>query len=142
MKEIGQLQALTLEEARDLWVARLRSPLPAHRSRDLLIRALAYQLQARAQGGLDRSLKRKLEDLAVRFSEDRAFTPAPADRLKPGNVLVRDWNGRRYAVTVTDTGFLHDGQAFISLSAVARAITGTHWSGPRFFQMTSEVNPP
>jgi hypothetical protein len=48
---------------------------------------------------------------------------------------VRDWNGKRYAVTVTDEGFLLDGKLFASLSAVAAAITGVKWSGPRFFKL-------
>jgi hypothetical protein len=53
--------------------------------------------------------------------------------LQPGARLVREWNGRTYIVEVTDDGFLHDDKHYRSLSAIARAITGAHWSGPRFF---------
>jgi hypothetical protein len=129
--------ALTLDQARDLWVKHLKAPLPQHRSRDLLVRAVSYHLQARAQGGLTQTLRRKLDDFAPRFVADRNFSPAPAERPKPGSVLVREWNGVRFAVTVTDTGFLYDGKSFASLTAVARAITGTHWNGPHFFGLTT-----
>lgn len=128
--------ALSLEQAHELWLKHLKLAPPCHRSRALLVRALSYHLQARAHGGLSQTLRRKLDDLAPRFDADRDFTPAPAERPKPGSVLVREWNGKRHAVTVTDTGFLYDGKPFASLTAIARAITGTHWNGPRFFRIT------
>jgi hypothetical protein len=128
--------ALTLDEARELWRKHLKLPLPQHRSRDLMARALSYHLQARAHGGLTQVLRRKLDDLAPRFTANRDFSPSAAERPKPGSVLVREWNGVRFAVTVTNTGFLYDGKSFASLTAVARAITGTHWNGPHFFGLT------
>ncbi|MEJ0058409.1 MAG: DUF2924 domain-containing protein [Terricaulis sp.] len=127
--------ALALDQVRDLWGEYLKIPLPHHRSRDLLARALSYHLQARTEGGLTQTLRRKLDDLAPRFIADKDFAPAPAERPKPGSVLVREWNDVTYAVTVTTTGFLYDGKPFASLTAVARAITGTHWSGPHFFRL-------
>lgn len=127
--------ALSLDDARELWLQHLKLPLPRHRSRDLLVRALSYHMQARAHGGLSQALRRKLDEMAPRFATDRDFTPAAAERPKPGSVLVREWNGVRYAVTVTDTGFLYDGKPFASLTAVARAITGVHWNGPHFFRL-------
>ena len=136
MSPIG-FDALTLDQTRDLWRKHLKLPLPQHRSRDLLARALSYHLQVRARGGLTQVQRRKLDDLAPRFIADRDFAPAPAERPKPGSVLVREWNGVRFAVTVTDTGFLYDGKSFASLTAVARAITGTHWNGPHFFGLTT-----
>lgn len=64
-----------------------------------------------------------------------ALPPAPPARvaLKPGARLVREWNGRMNVVEVTDDGFVHEGKTYRSLSAIARRITGAHWSGPRFF---------
>ncbi len=129
--------ALTLDQARELWLKHLKLPLPRHSSRGLLVRALSYHLQTRAHGGLTQTLRRKLDDLAPRFATDRDFSPAPAERPKPGSVLVREWNGVRHAVTVTYTGFLYDGRPFASLTAVARAITGTHWNGPHFFRLNN-----
>ncbi|MFZ2029276.1 MAG: DUF2924 domain-containing protein [Vitreimonas sp.] len=129
--------ALSLDQARELWLKHLKLPLPQHRSRDLMVRALSYHLQARTDGGLTQTLRRKLDDLAPRFAANRDFAPAAAERAKPGSVLVRAWNGVNYAVTVTDTGFLYDGKLFASLTAVALAITGTHLNGPHFFRLTN-----
>ena len=53
--------------------------------------------------------------------------------LRAGTVLVREWRGVAHRVLVLDTGFEHQGKRFGSLSEVARAISGTRWSGPRFF---------
>jgi len=131
--------ALTLDQARDLWGKHLKIPPPRHRSRDLLARALSYHLQARTEGGLTQTTRRRLDDLAPRFVADKDFAPAPAERPKPGSVLIREWNGVSYAVTVTSTGFLYEGKPFASLTAVARAITGTHWNGPHFFRLTNGV---
>ncbi|MDG1075491.1 MAG: DUF2924 domain-containing protein [Planktotalea sp.] len=50
--------------------------------------------------------------------------------------MVREWNGKRYQVDVTDTGYVLNGEAYKSLSAIALHITGTNWSGPRFFGLT------
>jgi len=135
-----ELDALDLDGLRGVWLKQLKLPLPKHRSRDLLARALSYHLQAQAVGGLTQTLKRKLDDLAPRFASDRKFTPVPAERPKPGSVFIREWNGVDHAVTVTDTGFLYDGKPFASLSAVARAITGTHWNGPQFFRLRERAS--
>ena len=53
--------------------------------------------------------------------------------LKPGTRLVREWHGKPHQVNVTETGFEWDGAEYSSLSAIAKAIIGTKWSGPRFF---------
>ena len=87
---------------------------------------IAYRLQERAFGGLDRESLRFLHGLA------RHGGP-PRRRLKPGTVLVRDYQGQRHIVTVVSDGFDWQGATYPSLSAIARAITGTAWSVPRFF---------
>lgn len=140
MKTPIEVGSLNLDELRSLWLKHLKLPLPKHRSRDLLARALSYQLQAQTVGGLTQTLKRKLDDLAPRFASDRKFTPAPAERPKSGSVFIREWNGVDHVVTVTSTGFLYDGKPFASLSAVARAITGTHWNGPQFFRLRERAS--
>lgn len=134
--EIGELHDRSLEEVRRRWRERFKTPAPAHRSKDLLIRAYAFELQARGSGGLKRELKRKLEELAARFSADASYAPSATSALKPGSVYVRYWGGQRYAVTATEDGYLFDGKTRPSLSAVAFAITGVKWSGPRFFRET------
>ena len=89
---------------------------------------IAWRLQERAFGGLDRESLRFLDGLA------RHGGP-PRRRLKPGTVLVRDYHGQRHTVTVVPSGFDWQGTTYSSLSAIARAITGTAWSGPRFFAL-------
>jgi hypothetical protein len=81
---------------------------------------IAWRLQERAFGGLDRESLRR---------------GSPRRRLKPGTVLVRDYQGQRHTVTVVPNGFDWQGTTYSSLSAIARAITGTAWSGPRFFAL-------
>ncbi len=90
---------------------------------------IAYRLQEEAFGGLDRATVKLLDGLA------RGEKPASAvkRRLKPGTVLVREYQGERHTVTVVPDGFLWRGTTYSSLSTIARAITGTAWGGPRFF---------
>ena len=97
----------------------------------LLRRLLAYQLQERQLGGLPAVVAREL-DRAASAGSDNAV-PAPRQELTPGARLIREWNGRTITVTVTDDGFLWEGEVRRSLSEIAREVTGAHWSGPRFF---------
>jgi Protein of unknown function (DUF2924) len=90
---------------------------------------IAWHLQEWAFGGLDQESLRFLDGLARRGSSPRRR------QLKPGTVLVRDYQGQRYTVTVALDGFDWQGTTYPSLSAIARAITGTVWSGPRFFAL-------
>jgi hypothetical protein len=87
---------------------------------------IAARLQERAFGGLDRDSLRFLQSLA------RQERP-PGRRLKIGTVLLREYQGRRHTVTTVRDGFEWQGTTYSSLSAIARAITRTSWSGPRFF---------
>ena len=105
-----------------------RTP-PADLSKDLLRRMIAWRLQEWAFGGLDRESLRFLDGLARHGSSPRRR------QLKPGTVLVRDYQGQRHTVTVAPDGFEWQGTTYSSLSAIARAITGTAWSGPRFFAL-------
>ena len=95
---------------------------------------IAYRLQERAFGGLDRESLRFLDGLARHGG-------SPRRRLKPGTVLVRDYQGQRQTVTVVSDGFDWQGATYPSLSAIARAITGTAWSGPRFFALAPGAAP-
>jgi hypothetical protein len=89
---------------------------------------IAYRLQERAFGGLNRESLKFLDCLA-------RYGDSPRRQLKPGTVLVRDYQGQRHTVTVAADGFDWQGTTYSSLSAIARAITGTAWSGPRFFAL-------
>ena len=118
---------------------RLRSYRQAMRdregiSRGLLIRAIAYEMQAKRYGRLKPALDRRLRMIANGSVDgDSKATPT----LQPGARLVREWNGVSHVVEVIEGGFIWNGDRHRSLSAIARAITGARWSGPRFFGLTS-----
>jgi Protein of unknown function (DUF2924) len=126
--EIAQLRSLALDALRRRWRVMFGRTPPAALSKDLLGRMIAWRLQERALGGLDRDSLRFLDGLARHGS-------SPRRHLKPGTVLVRDYQGQRHIVTVAPDGFDWQGTIYASLSAIARAITGTAWSGPRFFAL-------
>jgi Protein of unknown function (DUF2924) len=126
-----------LDGLRRQWRAHLGGEPPAHLQRWLLMRVVAYRLQADVFGGLDKSIQRML-----RSNKDRdAATPfdrrAPQTRdgvgLKAGALLVREWNGKLERVMILEDGFAWNGQTFRSLSQIAKAMTGTNWNGHRFF---------
>lgn len=126
---LAALEGLDRDALAERWVAAFGCPAP-HRSRsDFLRRAVAWKIQVEAAGGFDPALARRLAALS-------GGKPDPAPRLpvlRPGARLMREWQGVAHTVIVTKAGFEHQGKPYASLSAVARAITGTSWSGPRFF---------
>jgi Protein of unknown function (DUF2924) len=136
--EIRQLSALDLDGLRCRWRKETRRTAPAHLPKSLLLRMLAYRIQAAALGDLDPETKRALRQFARERNRDAADKGNPGRRhrprvLKPGTVLVREWEGHLHRVTVLNRGYAWNGETHSSLSAVALAITGTSWSGPRFF---------
>lgn len=130
---IARLHGLKLKELRQLWHEEIGGNAPPIRSPDFIRRLLAWKLQERAYGGTDRRTAKQLNALGQAYAKNAGHTPSPALDLKPGTVLGRQWKGVRHDVTVTRGGYLYDGEAFASLSEVARHITGTRWNGPRFF---------
>lgn len=100
----------------------------------LLRRLLTYGLQERQFGGLPAVVARELDRASSASSG--GSTPRPRPALIPGSRLVREWQGRTISVTVTEGGFMWDGQIRRSLSEIACEVTGAHWSGPRFFGLT------
>ena len=126
------------QELRLAWRELHRTGPPQGLSRDLLIRALAYQLQERAAGGANRALRRRLQTLAGEFAKkSRSFDPALVPKV--GATLVRQWRGHAHTVLVRDDGFEYEGQHYRSLTVIAERITGAHWSGPRFFGLTKRT---
>jgi hypothetical protein len=119
---------MTKEELIRSWVElRRSSPPPVTLSRDLLLRGLAYELQTQSSGKLTRREVAELRSFGDR-RKGRAHPP-----IKAGSRLLRLWQGRTHEVEVLEEGFLWEGKEYESLSVIARAITGTRWSGPRFF---------
>lgn len=133
-REVARLVGLPLPELRAEWHRwHPERQMPTRLSRDLMVRTIAWKLQEQAHGALSPVIYRKLERLAAQLERSGTLDIEREISLKPGTALVREWRGETYRVTAADSGFLYDGRAFESLSEVARAITGTRWSGPRFF---------
>jgi hypothetical protein len=134
--EVAALADLDLHGLRVRWRKLFRKQAPAHLSRALLVRILAYRVQANAFGDLDRETARFLDRIArQRRAGDKSPIPPVAETrtLKVGAQLVREHDGVLHRVTVAEGGYAWAGTTYRSLSEVARAITGTRWNGPRFF---------
>ena len=129
--DLSALHGLDTASLRERWVAAFKTPPPRHISRELLVRALAHQQYVETHGGLSSQAQRLLNQHIRAL--DTSGTIATTPRLSPGTRLVREWNGQVHEITVLDTGFLWKGKHHRSLSTIASAITGTRWSGPRFF---------
>ena len=167
-EEIDRLESLSIFELRKLWWRHWKKPPPMRLSKDLMIRGLAFRLQEAVLGGIGKVEQRKLAALAkaeanaakdendlpvtnahgVRDTDavrglQRRGTAMPAVTLTPvlreGNRLVREWNGTTHTVLVLGSGFEWQAKQYRSLSQIAEAITGAHWSGPRFFGMTKRT---
>ncbi len=135
-QQIDMLPGLPRTELLARWRGHYKADPPKGISRALLIRTVAYGMQSRATRGLKPSVRRRL--LADEFADKTAAPRRP--QLPPGARLLRDWNGSTHAVDVVEDGFLWNGARYRSLSAVARAITGARWSGPRFFGLDRDSN--
>lgn len=129
-QEIAGLDALSREALVERWVSLFTTSPPKRLTLDLLVRGIAYEIQAQDQGGLKVSERKALMTLAAGRDD-----PAPKV-LKAGTRLYRTWRGVTEEVLVLDGGYSWRGTNYASLSEVARAITGTRWSGPRFFGIT------
>src|SRR5438105_14680817 len=139
---LSRLPELDLCQLRELW-CRLYKTKPAPRlSRELLMRAVAYRIQELASGGLRPELQRQLHQIALKLQQTGRVTIRPRPQLKPGTRLLREWQGRSHEVLVLSNGFSWQATPYRSLSAIARKITGTAWSGPLFFGLRSNRSAP
>ena len=130
---LARLPELALSELRQQWRTLYKFDASPHLSRELLLRAVAYRMQEIALGGLRPEHQRQLRQFAHQFKETGEIRCRARLELKSGTRLVREWRGRTYEVLVLDEDFSWQGTRYPSLSAVARKITGTPWSGPLFF---------
>ena len=118
---------------REAWQRLHRMEAPAALSPDFLRRDIAYRQQADRQGGLSARVQQRLAALTGGVAAQTSRSRNPAQRIKPGSTILREWHGRTYTVLALEDGFEMAGQRFTSLSKIAHQITGAHWSGPRFF---------
>src|SRR5262249_31191722 len=105
---------------------------------DLLRRSIAHKIQELAYGGLDVATSRLLNHLIVQQAKTPGKITLPR-RIKAGAILLRHWKGATHRVHVVSDGFAYEGKTYVSLSEIARRITGTRWSGPRFFGLRADL---
>ncbi len=122
--EVAALEAMDRPALTRRWRSVFGRAAPRHLSQSLMVKAIAHDLQIKAFGGLSARTRRFLKTSAKTAA---AMPPARGTRL------AREWNGTVHEVDVVDDGYLWRGRQYRSLSAIALAITGTKWSGPRFF---------
>jgi hypothetical protein len=139
--DVEALGRMSPAELRSAWRETFKQAAP-QLSPDLLARAIAYRLQERQHGGLTSSVCLELARLTRLVARTGECRPANHISIKPGTRLVREWNGRALNVLVCDEGFELDGRHYASLTQIAHDVTGTRWSGPRFFGLKSRKAPP
>lgn len=124
---LAGLVALDRAALAERWAAAFGCPAPSGCQSEMLRRILAHRIQCEGSGDAA-GLKRRLAALA------KGIEPKPkAPVIRPGARLARSWRGETHAVTVLAAGYEYKGAVYKSLSAIARRITGTQWSGPTFF---------
>ncbi len=134
LARLAALKAMSVNELKTEWQAMFDAPAP-NNSRTFLEGRLAYRIQELTYGGPDKQTRRLLDLLADEVEGTLTRKAQIADPRNPvvGTKLIREWDGTAHTVTVLKDGFDWGGQRYKSLSAVARAITGTRWNGYRFF---------
>ena len=132
LSAVAELTQKTAKELNALWRTLFNAD-PPQAGRDYLVRRLAYRTQELAHGGVSGAAAIILDGLKPgklmpgKQPKPESITPASGARL------IREWQGVEHVVSVLDSGFEYNGCRYRSLSSVAKAITGTHWSGPLFF---------
>lgn len=134
--EVDQVRSLGVDALRNRWRVTFGGIPPKGLTKDILGRMIAYRIQEETFGGLDPATKKLLDRLA-RGEKPNEITR----RLKPGTVLVREYQGERHTVTIAPDGFNWCEKTYRSLSVIAQEITGTKWNGPRFFGLRMAAQP-
>jgi hypothetical protein len=140
-REISALADLPRPDLVGRWQKLFGGPPPKGLSRRLLVLALTHRMQAKRYGDLKPAIRRRLLLGSDGHGNPAAGTPTTGTLVTPGTRLLREWNGITHVVDALDVGFLWLDTRYGSLSAVARAITGARWSGPRFFGLTEDQHP-
>ena len=152
--EIAALLRLRVSELRVKFAEVFGEPTPSH-NKVWLVKRIAWRLQARAEGDLSERARSRVTELIADTDLRLSAPPADAgsatqephailrvpvdDRLpRPGTILTRRYKGRTLQVEVLEHGFAFEGQTYRSLSAVAKAVTGSHCSGHFFFGLAKK----
>jgi hypothetical protein len=136
---LAALKTMALPELKAEWRTLYGAEPPGHNRRFLESR-LAYRIQELAYGGLKPETRKRLEVLGEQFADRNITRRRIRDDVMPiaGTRLLREWQGVEHTVTVLTEGYEWQGRPYRSLSAVARAITGTRWNGLVFFGLKSQ----
>lgn len=143
--EIARLRDLELEGLRARWRSVFGRSAPSQLPKFVMFRMLAYRHQAQTLGDLSPAIARFLDGVAHNSGAASQEMPKGSvafpghSQLRRGTVLVREHDGKRFAVTVVENGFAWNGKTYSSLTKVAKAITGTNWNGPRFFGLRDKA---
>jgi hypothetical protein len=129
LAEVEKVRSLGKDDLRARWSTLFGKTPPPALTKDLLGRMIAWRIQEKFYGGHDKATLRLLDGLA----RGKLAKPATKPQLRPGTVLMREHRAVRHTVTVSPDGFVWQDRTYPSLSAVARAITGTSRNGRRFF---------
>ena len=127
LRSINEIETASRDELIALWRETYHRPPPRGISAPMMRRFLAFDIQAAEHGGLPKGFQAALEKRASMENRKRG------KQLQDGTRFIREWNGRTHTVDLVDGRYQWNGQSYRSLSAIAREITGAHWSGPRFF---------
>ena len=131
-ERIARIEAMSARERKSEWQRCTGTDAPPAFGSGLLARAIAHQIQETALGTMSKSDRKRL--LSANGSGKVEATPGT---LKSGTWLSRTWHGEVHQVIVLERGFEYRGERYSSLSEIAKRITGTHWSGPRCFGLSS-----
>jgi len=131
-RKLVELENMSPPQLRAAWRESWRRAAPDV-GPDLLRRGIAWKLQARIHGDLPSHVRRTLDAAAGRLRNGEEVVSSKMASLKAGTRLVREWRGKVHQVVVLEEGYEHEGRRYTSLTQIASAITGVHWSGPVFF---------
>ena len=135
--ELRELGSLGKNVLRQRWTEFYGMAPSPRISRELLVRAVAHRMQEEANGGLGKSSRRQLARMAETLGAGGSIEVSQISSFKPGTKLIREWKGKVHEVVIAGGTYIWAGQHYRSLSQIARAITGTRWSGPRFFGLAA-----
>ena len=139
---LDHLSELGAPDLRAEWTKIYERPAPRRISRDLLLRGIVYRIQEQVYGGLKPATIKKLRQIAAAAKEGRELPAAPKRELQSGARLLREWDGRTHIVEVVADGYAWQGKTYRSLTKITRLITGTSWSGPKFFGLRDKRRRP
>ena len=131
--QLETLPRMSAAELRALWQETFGAAHPGWMHQGFLVRALAYHFQEKAYGGLSAALRKRLLAYGHEVQAKGVIAALARPKIKAGTRIVREWRGDTHVVTAHESEFEYRGKRYQSLSEIARAITGTRWSGPAFF---------